>query len=165
MLTLRLLQITEVAMPEALQAEAEQRRQELVEAVADVDDEVADLFLAEAAVPGAVLHAAVRRATVARTFIPVFMGSAYRNVGVQPLLDGVSAYLPSPTDVRHLQPPSPPLYACTSRWSWNAHIICLSACVPGGFTRLATRVPAASMLLRPPPRSVPTGSPLGCRKP
>lgn len=100
------LQINEVPIPEALQEEAEARRQELVEAVADGDDEVADLFLSEEAVPGPVLHAAVRRATVARTFIPVFMGSAYRNVGVQLLLDGVSAFLPSPTDVR---PPSPPL--------------------------------------------------------
>ena len=111
--------MTEVPLPDDLKAQAEERRQELVEAVADADDAVADLFLAEEDVPGSVLHAAIRRATVARSFFPVFMGSAYRNVGVQLLLDGVSDFLPSPTDVRS-RPTSPsprrPRPRCPSFW-------------------------------------------------
>lgn len=86
-------------MPDNLADNAKAARQELVEVVADLDDEVADLFLAEEKVPGPTLEAAIRRQTIAQNFIPVFMGSAYRNVGVQPLLDGVSSFLPDPTEV------------------------------------------------------------------
>ena len=75
------------------------QRAELVERVAEADDELAEVFLAEEEIDAALLRAAVRRATVSLRFVPVFMGSAYKNKGVQLLLDGVSDYLPSPLDV------------------------------------------------------------------
>ena len=56
-------------------------RNELISLIANVDEEVGDLFIAEEHVSSEVLTAAVRRATVARTFVPVFMGSAFKNKG------------------------------------------------------------------------------------
>mmetsp|Transcript_34262 Transcript_34262/g.61810 ORF Transcript_34262/g.61810 Transcript_34262/m.61810 type:complete len:753 (-) Transcript_34262:175-2433(-) len=91
--------IHEVPIPSYLQAEAEAKRQALVEAVSEVDDEIAELFLNEQPVDGPTLKAAIRRAVLALKFQPVFMGSAYKNKGVQLLLDGVLDYLPSPTEV------------------------------------------------------------------
>ena len=79
--------------------EVNQRREELIECLADVDDDVAACFLEEEPVHGDLLAAAIRRQTVANAFFPVFMGSAYKNVGVQLLLNGVSNYLPDPAQV------------------------------------------------------------------
>ncbi len=75
-------------------------RAELVAKVANLDDEIAALWLANSPVPAATLKAAIRRLTIANRFVPVIAGSAYRFVGVQPLLDAVVDYLPSPADVR-----------------------------------------------------------------
>ena len=86
-------------MPAELAEAVEAARQELVEAVAEEDDEVAELFLAEAEVPPAALGAAIARTVKALRFVPVFMGSAFKNKGVQTLLDGVVDYLPSPLEV------------------------------------------------------------------
>ena len=85
----------------------EEARLKLVEAVADADDELAELFLEAAdgddSTSGCIspeqLSAAIRRATISLKFVPVFAGSAYKNKGVQTLLDGVSAFLPAPSDV------------------------------------------------------------------
>ena len=85
-------------VPPELLEEAEARRLELVEAVSDVDDELAEMFIAEERPSAADLRAAVRRATLSLQFAPVFMGSAFKNKGVQPLLDGVLDFLPSPVD-------------------------------------------------------------------
>lgn len=63
-----------------------------------MDDSIADLYLAEEHVPNADLVIAIRRATIGLKFSPVFMGSAIKNVGVQPLLDGVCSYLPNPSE-------------------------------------------------------------------
>jgi elongation factor G len=84
-------------IPTELVELATQKRQELVEILADVDDSIADLYLAEEPVSSADLVAAIRRATIALKFSPVFMGSAIKNTGVQSLLDGVCSYLPSPS--------------------------------------------------------------------
>jgi elongation factor G len=78
-------------------------RERLVEALADVDDRVADLYLAGDVVPEAELRAAIRRATLTRSIVPVLCGSSFRNRGVQPLLDAVCAYLPSPLDLPPVQ--------------------------------------------------------------
>jgi elongation factor G len=87
----------------ALVDEAKAAREKLVEAVADADDAVAEKYLAGEAVDAEMLRAAVRRATVAQKIVPVLMGTALRNKGIQPLLDAVVDYLPSPLEV-------PPVY-------------------------------------------------------
>ncbi|GMH41107.1 hypothetical protein BSKO_09017 [Bryopsis sp. KO-2023] len=89
-------------VPENLISEMEAKRARLVEAVADVDDSIAELFIAEEPVDEKTLKQGIRRATVSRTFIPVFMGSAMKNQGVQRLLDGVDYYLPCPTEVQNM---------------------------------------------------------------
>ena len=91
--------VEEGPVPAELAEAVEAARQELVEAVAEVDDEVAELFLAEAEVTPAALGAAIARTVKALRLVPVFMGSAFKNKGVQTLLDGVVDYLPSPLEV------------------------------------------------------------------
>jgi elongation factor G len=73
-------------------------RTELVARIADLDDEVAALWLANQPIPAGTLKAAIRQATIANRFVPVVAGSAHRFVGVQPLLDAVIDYLPGPLD-------------------------------------------------------------------
>ena len=73
--------VREDGVPDALLADVEKKRNELIHLIADVDDEVGDLFLSEEAIPSDVLVSAIRRATVARKFVPVFMGSAFKNKG------------------------------------------------------------------------------------
>jgi elongation factor G len=78
---------------------AKQKQLELIQHVAEADEQMADLFLMEETPTSEQLTEAIRRSTVARTFCPVFMGSAYWNTGVQPMLDGVNLYLPAPHQV------------------------------------------------------------------
>ncbi|KAL6583847.1 Elongation factor G-1, mitochondrial [Orobanche minor] len=78
------------------------KRHELIETVSEVDDQLAEAFLNDESISPADLEQAIRRATIARTFVPVFMGSAFKNKGVQPLLDGVLSYLPCPTEVTNI---------------------------------------------------------------
>ena len=78
---------------------ANEARQGLVEAVADVDDDVVEYYLAEKDVPGGVLKRAVRRATVEGEIVPVFATAALKRRGVEPVLDAVCDYLPSPVEV------------------------------------------------------------------
>ncbi|MSP62583.1 MAG: elongation factor G [Myxococcales bacterium] len=80
-------------------AEAVAERDQLVETVADVDDALAELYLAGEPIPADALRAALRRATIANKLVPVLCGAALRNMGVQPLLDAVADYLPSPVEV------------------------------------------------------------------
>ena len=91
------------AMPaeqaEALRDAVAAKTLELVEALSDVDDEIAECFLADEEPSPEALRAAIRRQTIALNFVPVFMGSAFKNKGVQALLDGVVSYLPSPPEV------------------------------------------------------------------
>lgn len=81
-------------------AKMDEVRAELIEHLADVDDEFAEKVIdsGEESLTEQDLHAAIRRTCLARTFVPVLMGSAYKNKGVQPLLDAVCAYLPAPGD-------------------------------------------------------------------
>ncbi|AWV72178.1 elongation factor G [Latilactobacillus curvatus] len=80
--------------------EATKRRAELVEAVADVNDDIMDKYLEGEEISKDELKAAIRQATIDLKFFPVFAGSAFKNKGVQMLMDGVVDYLPSPLDVR-----------------------------------------------------------------
>jgi elongation factor G len=77
------------------------KRRELIETVSEVDDVLAEKFLNDEPVSASELEEAIRRATIAQTFVPVFMGSAFKNKGVQPLLDGVVSFLPSPNEVNN----------------------------------------------------------------
>ncbi len=82
-----------------LQAAAQQRRERLVEQLADLDDQIAALYLEGQDPPSELLHAVLRRETIAGNIVPFVCGSALRNKGVLKLLDGIVAYLPSPTEV------------------------------------------------------------------
>ncbi|MBI2825064.1 MAG: elongation factor G [Planctomycetia bacterium] len=86
------------AIPADLAAEAAQARQAMLEALAMYSDELMELLLAEQEVPEDVIHRVVKEAVQEQDVTPVFMGTAYRNKGVQPLLDAVVRYLPSPLD-------------------------------------------------------------------
>ncbi|XP_030633620.1 elongation factor G, mitochondrial [Chanos chanos] len=88
-------------IPADMRVEAAERRQELVECVANSDDTLGEIFLEERVPTVDDLKAAVRRATVQRSFTPVLVGSALKNKGVQPLLDAVLDYLPNPTEVKN----------------------------------------------------------------
>ncbi|HEX5790371.1 MAG TPA: elongation factor G, partial [Luteolibacter sp.] len=83
----------------ALKEQAEKAYQDLVAAVADVDDELAEKFLADEKVGREDLKQALRRATIGNRIVPVAGGSAFKNKGVQYLLDAVIDYLPSPLDI------------------------------------------------------------------
>jgi elongation factor G len=89
-------------IPEKVRVVAEERRKMLIETLADVDDEIAELFLDEKEPTVEQLKAAVRRATIALKFTPVFMGSALADKAIQPMLDGVCDYLPKPSEVTNL---------------------------------------------------------------
>jgi elongation factor G len=86
-------------IPEELRERAQVAREEMLEALADVDDELAEAYLAEQPIGEALILAALRRATLSLAAVPVIMGSAFKNKGVQPLLDAVIDYLPSPLDL------------------------------------------------------------------
>jgi len=86
-------------IPEAMLAEAQAAREHLLEEASNHDDELVELILDEADVPAEVLKRAIRAATLGIHFTPVLCGSSFKNKGVQPLLDAVIDYLPSPLDV------------------------------------------------------------------
>ncbi|MDC7221794.1 MAG: elongation factor G [Spirochaetales bacterium] len=88
-------------IPADLKDEAEAKREELLDAVSMFSDEIMELMMEGEEVPEELIHAAVRKGTLALELCPVFMGSAYKNKGIQPLLDAVLAYLPCPTDVEN----------------------------------------------------------------
>jgi len=90
---------TMTGIPSELQIEARRRREQLIEQLADVNDEVAERYLEGEELPPELLHAALRQATLAGQVVPFLCGTALRNRGVQPLLDAIVAYLPSPLDV------------------------------------------------------------------
>ncbi len=88
-----------VEIPADQRAEAEQWRSNLIDAVSLVDENIADKFLMEEEITADELRAAIRKGTIAGDIVPVLNGSAFKNKGVQPLLDAVIAYLPSPVDL------------------------------------------------------------------
>lgn len=103
--------VREDDIPASMAEEAAAARSELLEALAMYSDEVMELLLSEEEVPTEMIHQVCRDA-VQQEFTPVFLGTAYRNKGVQPLLDAITRYLPSPLDreIRassHDDPPQP----------------------------------------------------------
>ena len=89
----------EIEIPEAYKAKALEAKNNLVEKIADYDDELMELYLEEKEVPVDMIKRIARRATHKLYITPVFVGAAYKNKGVQLLLDAVVDYLPSPVDI------------------------------------------------------------------
>ncbi|KAI0074899.1 elongation factor G mitochondrial [Panus rudis PR-1116 ss-1] len=85
-------------IPAEVQELAKEKRRELIEQLAEVDEEIGELVIMDEEPSTAQLATAIRRATVGLKFSPVFLGSAIKNTGVQPMLDGVCAYLPTPSE-------------------------------------------------------------------
>ena len=88
-------------IPESVKKIAEERRAKLIETLADVDEEMADLYLDGQEPTQDQLKAAIRRATISLKFTPVMMGSALADKSVQPMLDAVCDYLPNPAEVEN----------------------------------------------------------------
>ena len=91
--------VTRGPIPAELADEAALYREQLVATLFDLSDEVAELALQEATIPGDVLRKAIRTATLRRQVVPILAGSALDCIGIQPVLDAVAFYLPSPADV------------------------------------------------------------------
>ena len=90
---------SEQDIPEDLEDDAELAREFLIESVAEYDDSVMEKFLEGEALSVEEIYHAARKATIALKIVPVFCGSAFKNKGIQPLLDGVGYLLPSPLDL------------------------------------------------------------------
>lgn len=95
-------QIRYAEIPSHLQADAAKYREELLDALSMFSDDLAELFLSGEAIPEDLIYETIRKATIAEQFVPVMMGSAYKNKGIQSLLDAVMRYLPDPTQVKNV---------------------------------------------------------------
>ena len=91
--------VREEEIPSELLEKAQADRQEMIEKVAEVDDELGELFLSDAPISNEQIKAAIRRATIALKMTPVMCGSAYKNKGVQLLLNAICDFLPNPKEV------------------------------------------------------------------
>lgn len=87
-------------IPERLKREASERREALLDAASMFSDELTEAVL-EGEVAEEMIHSAVKAGALSRELTPVFVGSAYKNIGVQPLLDAITRYLPNPREVRN----------------------------------------------------------------
>ena len=86
-------------IPADLVEQAEEYREKLLEQLSDIDDSIAERYLESEDIPVQDLKEAIRRGTISGSLNPVLLGSAFKNKGIQPMLDAVVSYLPSPVDV------------------------------------------------------------------
>jgi len=93
------LKVYEEVIPDDLRDKSSAARMTLLEKLADFDEEVMEKYLEDQEIAPGELHRALRKATLSLGLVPVLCGSAFKNKGVQPLLDAVCRYLPSPVDV------------------------------------------------------------------
>ncbi|MBN1508976.1 MAG: elongation factor G [Sedimentisphaerales bacterium] len=91
-------QVVRGPIPAAYEAAAQKARHEMLDALSMFNDEMTELLLEERPVSAEMIRRTIREATINREIVPVMMGSAFKNKGVQPLLDAVCDYLPSPLD-------------------------------------------------------------------
>ncbi len=94
------IEITDI--PANLQAEAEEKREEMLDVVSMFSDDLMEAMLEGGDIPEDLIHDAVRKGTLSLDLTPVYLGSAYKNKGVQLLLDAVLQYLPAPTEVENI---------------------------------------------------------------
>ena len=97
----------EEEIPDDLKDLYEEKRLEMMEAVAEEDEAMMEKYLEEGTLSEEDLHYCIRKATIAQTIVPVLCGTAFRNVGVQPLLDAIVEYLPSPLDIEQMKGTNP----------------------------------------------------------
>ena len=94
--------IRETDIPADMIDQANEYREKLIDAVSLFDEELEELAIMEEEIPVEMVQAAIRKGTLSLDLTPVFCGSAYKNVGVQALLDGVGDYLPNPNEVKNI---------------------------------------------------------------
>ena len=99
--------VREEEIPEDLMDLAQEYREKLMDAVSEEDDEITELYLSGEEVPEALIHRAIRRATIGVRMVPVCCGTSYRNKGVQELLDAIVEYMPSPLDKKGIHGVNP----------------------------------------------------------
>jgi len=88
-------------IPAELQGEAEEKREAMLDSLSMFSDDIMELLMEGEDIPEDLIHAAVRKGTLSEELVPVYLGSAYKNKGVQPLLNAVLKYLPCPTEVEN----------------------------------------------------------------
>jgi len=94
-------------IPDAMIAEAQEHRENLIETLAESDDDIMEAYLAEEEIATKPLISAIRKATTNLDLVPILCGSALKNRGIQPLLDAIIDYLPSPLDVPPIKGENP----------------------------------------------------------
>ena len=102
-------------IPDQLIDRAHTHREKIIETVAEVDDALMEAYLSEEPISEDMLKAAIRKATIDLKLVPVLCGSALKNKGIQPLLDAVISYLPSPADIppiKGIRPDSDEVISC-----------------------------------------------------
>jgi elongation factor G len=92
-----------IEIPQNMKTKAEEYRQQLVETAVEADDALMEKYLGGEEISEEELNKCIRKGTIAFNFVPVFCGSAFKNKGVQPLLDAVCLYLPSPIDIEDVK--------------------------------------------------------------
>lgn len=102
-------------IPEEYKDQVEELRAQLVEAIAETDETLLEKFFADEPLELNDLKAALRRAVINYQLVPVYCGSSLKNTGVQPMLDAVVEYLPSPSDVEHINGENPKTHAEETR--------------------------------------------------
>jgi elongation factor G len=114
-------------VPASMAAQVAEAREKLIEAAADLDDNIATAFLEGQPIEAAALVAALRKGTLACKVVPVLAGSALRNKGVQPLLDAVCDFLPAPIEVPAIEGVDPTTNQAVSRPPEDAAPFCALA--------------------------------------
>ncbi len=104
-----------IEIPEELKAEVEQSRHDLIERIAETDDALLEKYLGGEEIGVEELKASLRRAVIAYKLVPIYCGTSLRNKGVQPLLDAVVDYLPSPLDLPEVEGTNPKTNEKTTR--------------------------------------------------
>lgn len=88
-------------IPSELKAEADERRETMLDAVSMFNEDIMEKMMEEEEIPEEMLHETIRKAVISQDLVPVYLGSAYKNKGVQEMMDAVLRYLPSPPDVEN----------------------------------------------------------------